>query len=40
MGVGTNILGYADKDVDKAVISEIKKSNMSSLNSKFEVDFC
>ncbi len=39
MGVGTNILGYADKDVDKAVISEIKKSNMSSLNSKFEVDF-
>ena len=39
MGVGTNILGYADKDVDKAVINEIKKSNMSSLNSKFEVEF-
>ena len=25
MGIGTNVLGYADKDVDKAVISEIKK---------------
>ena len=23
MGVGTNILGYADSDVDKAVINEI-----------------
>ena len=39
MGVGTNVLGYADKDIDEAVIREIKKSNMSSLNSKFEVDF-
>jgi glutamate-1-semialdehyde 2,1-aminomutase len=39
MGVGTNVLGYADSDIDNAVIKEIKKSNMSTLNTKFEVDF-
>ncbi len=36
-GVGTNILGYANTKIDNAVINSIKKSNMSSLNSPFEV---
>ena len=35
-GVGTNILGYANENVDKKVISGIKKSNMSSLNAPEE----
>ena len=33
MGVGTNILGYANKVIDHEVIKSIKKSNMSSLNA-------
>ena len=37
MGVGTNILGYSNSEVDKAVIDNIKKGNMSSLNSPEEV---
>ena len=37
MGVGTNILGYADSDVDLAVIKEIKKSNVSTLNTPHEI---
>jgi glutamate-1-semialdehyde 2,1-aminomutase len=37
MGIGTNILGYANNQVDKAVISRIKKSNMSTLNCVEEV---
>ena len=37
MGVGTNILGYANSKVNKAVIDGIKKSNVSSLNSSAEV---
>ena len=37
MGVGTNILGYANKDVDKAVTNSIKMSNMSTFNSPHEV---
>ena len=32
MGVGTNILGYSNKYVDKAVIENIKKGNLSTLN--------
>ena len=32
MGVGTNILGYSNKDVDKAVTKRLQKGNMSSLN--------
>ena len=31
MGVGTNILGYANNEVDNAVIENIKKSNMSTF---------
>ena len=37
MGIGTNILGYCNKEVDNAVISAIKTSNMSTLNCPQEV---
>ena len=36
-GVGTNVLGYANDDIDNKVISGIKKSNMSSLNAPEEI---
>jgi len=35
--VGTNILGYANKQIDNAVINALKKGNMSSLNCREEV---
>ena len=38
MGIGANILGYADPDVDKAVISAIGNSVSSSLNCPEEVE--
>ena len=38
MGVGTNILGYSNKKIDDAVISNLKKGNMSTLNSYEEVN--
>lgn len=38
MGVGSCILGYADKDVDTAVKSAIDKGNMTTLNSPEEVE--
>lgn len=38
MGIGANILGYADPDVDEAVISAIKNSVSSSLNCPEEVE--
>ena len=37
MGVGTNILGYSRNEIDNAVIKSLKDSNMSTLNSKYEV---
>jgi glutamate-1-semialdehyde 2,1-aminomutase len=37
MGVGTNILGYSNKQVDDAVRQIILNGNMSTLNSKEEV---
>ena len=37
MGVGTNVLGYANDEVDNAVIKNLKKSNMSTLNCPEEV---
>ena len=37
MGVGTNILGYSNKNVDKAVTKRLQKGNMSSLNCEEEV---
>ncbi|OUW73497.1 MAG: glutamate-1-semialdehyde aminotransferase, partial [Pelagibacteraceae bacterium TMED216] len=37
MGVGTNILGYANSKIDKEVNKNIMKSNMSTLNCPEEV---
>ena len=37
MGVGTNILGYSNKDVDNAVKERISRGNMSTLNSIEEI---
>lgn len=37
MGVGTNILGYSNSEVDSAVKKVISSGNMSSLNSKDEI---
>lgn len=38
MGIGTNILGYSDNDVDKAVKEAIDKGNISTLNCPEEVE--
>ena len=40
MGVGSNILGYANSSVDKAVKRAISKSNISTLNCPEEVELC
>ena len=37
MGVGTNVLGYCNEEVDQAVIEAIRSSNMSTLNCPEEV---
>jgi len=37
-GIGANILGYADLDVDEAVINAIKSGSASSLNCPEEVE--
>ena len=37
MGIGTNILGYSNSFVNKAVINAIKNSSMSTLNAEEEV---
>ncbi len=37
MGIGTNILGYGNNDVDKAVRDTINKGNLSTLNCPEEV---
>tara|TARA_Y100000590_G_scaffold459624_1_gene617177 strand:+ start:437 stop:1753 length:1317 start_codon:yes stop_codon:yes gene_type:complete len=38
MSIGTNTLGYNNKEVDKAVIKAINNGNMTTLNCKEEVD--
>ncbi len=38
MSVGTNILGYSNKKINKAVIKSIDRGNMSSLNCPEEVE--
>ncbi len=38
MGIGANILGYADEDVNKAVKEAVDKGNMSTLNCPEEVE--
>ena len=40
MGVGSNILGYANSEVDNAVKSAISKSNITTLNCPEEVELC
>ena len=37
MGIGTNILGYGNKEIDEAVIQTVGAGNMSSLNCPEEV---
>ena len=38
MGIGTNILGYANTDVDNAVSKRLYKANMTTLNCAEEVE--
>lgn len=38
MGIGANILGYCDPDVDKAVIEIIQRGSMCTLNAPEEVE--
>ncbi|MFH1261640.1 MAG: aminotransferase class III-fold pyridoxal phosphate-dependent enzyme [Candidatus Micrarchaeota archaeon] len=38
MGIGTCILGYADPDVNKAVINAVKSASMTTLNCPEEVE--
>ena len=40
MGIGTCILGYADPDVNRAVIGAVESGSMSSLNCPEEVELC
>ena len=37
MGIGTNVLGYANQKIDNEVIKKIKKSNVSTLNCVEEI---
>ena len=37
MGIGTNILGYGDPEVDEAVLNAVQNGNMSTLNCPEEV---
>ena len=37
MGVGTNTIGYGNKEVDEAVLKNIKLGNLSTLNAPEEV---
>ena len=38
MGVGTNILGYANSKIDSKVKSVVKKGNLTTLNCPEEVE--
>jgi len=38
MGIGANVLGYCDPDVDAAVLEAVKKGNMNTLNCHEEVE--
>lgn len=40
MGIGSNALGYANSEIDNAVIKAILQSNMSTLNCPEEVELC
>jgi glutamate-1-semialdehyde 2,1-aminomutase len=38
MGIGANVIGYADKDINKAVKKAVDFSNMNTLNAPEEVE--
>lgn len=38
MGIGANVLGYCDEDVDQAVINVVNHGNMCTLNAPEEVE--
>ena len=38
MGIGANTIGYADDEINEAVIKAVKDGNSSTLNSKEELD--
>ena len=38
MGVGTNVLGYSNSEINKEVKKAVDESNMSTLNSFHEVE--
>ncbi len=38
MGIGANVLGYCDEDVDRAVIDAVRRGSMSTLNAPEEVE--
>ncbi|MCM1498448.1 MAG: aminotransferase class III-fold pyridoxal phosphate-dependent enzyme [Clostridium sp.] len=38
MGIGANVLGYCDEDVDRAVIDAVRKGSMCTLNAPEEVE--
>lgn len=38
MGIGANVLGYADEDVNKAVMQAVENGSMCTLNSPEEVE--
>lgn len=38
VGIGTSVLGYADDEVNAAVIDAIKNGNLTTLNVKVEID--
>ena len=38
MGIGACVLGYADDDIDNAVVDGLRKGNMTSLNAPEEVE--
>jgi len=40
MGVGCNIMGYANKKIDDAVIKALKNGNSCTINSYEEVELC
>ena len=40
MGIGCNIMGYANKNIDNAVIKALKNGNGSTINSYEEVELC
>jgi glutamate-1-semialdehyde aminotransferase len=38
VGIGTSVLGYADKDVNEAVVNAINRGNLTTLNAPEEVE--